>query len=783
MVEMSKKLFIFVLCLFLLSASQAQDNNFPDGQEVYNQLKNLELYPNQVASVQNLTLKKDAATFKFIEGKICILQPVLGKVTGLVFIGEGTFQFTPPTEIERYQLEKFTGNTNLNTRFSELYLRFTDNTKEELEGKLHWVAGEVEGKAKDINGDSRKRALKVLNKNVNARVLEDLLFAGEITESSLAGGFFYAEIKTKDGSRFFFSHDPKEIEEVTLKREFYKPPFFNFDLICSFHKEGDYKNRNPKKEEENKDEIIPKHYKMEVKLETNGIMEASCELTLIPLIDGIRALTLGLYDTLIVNQVIAVEKDTQAELFFIREKNRFPLTVVFPEPLTANQEKKVLIKYGGEILDRHYYGLFFIKETEAWYPRYGYLTRSTFDLTFQIPKDYKFICAGKKIKEWKEGHYLFTQWKEDFPTFIISFNLGYFDIYSEKKEGLPEVSVYWNDDFHNKVMMDSLKEENLVVTGKDMKKRIAADLLNSLNFFQNCFGSYPFDHLIATEIPYNHGQAFTGLLHLSWVTFQQESKFKGESFRAHEVSHHWWGDMVGWNTYHDQWLSEGFAKYSGAWYAQLSLKDNSKFFGELKFWRKNILGGHKIRESDGTKAGPLWLGSRLNSSRSFDYYTLVYEKGAFVLHMLRNMLMDFKTFSDDKFSSMLKDFVSTYYGKNASTSDFQKIVEKHLEQKMDWFFRQWVYGIEIPKYVYSYSTQKVGDKFEVTLKVRQENVSPDFKMQVPVVVVYKQEGYSVFRVWVDKPEVEVKLPPVSMEVKEIVFNPFESVLAEVEEKK
>ncbi len=772
---MWKNLSILFLLLLLTSIPSAQDKVLPDGQEIYQQLKNLELYPNQVASVQNLILKRDAGIFNFQQGKFFVLQPVLGKVTGAVFIGEGIFQFSPPTEIERYQLKKFTDSEILNARFSELYLRFTDSTFEELESKLQFAAGEVEGQAKDIEKDCQKRALKVLNENLNARVLEDLLFAGEIREGSIAAGFFYADIKVTAGRRLFFIFDPKYIEEVALYRDNPKLADYEYDLVCSFSKEADVHDGTPNETIGKPIGITPKHYKMQVQLETNGNMDASCEFTFTSLRDGIRALTFSLYSDLKVSQVMLVKPDTQLELSVIREKDQYQLTVIFAEPLKANQDHKVLFKYAGVVLDRNYFGMFFIESKVAWFPRYGYLRRTTFDLTFKTPQDYKFVCAGKKVKEWKEGHYLFTQWKEDFPAIIISFNLGYFDIYTEKKEGVPEVSIYWNDDFHRKLAL-------ILESGANMKKRVAADVINSLNFFQNVFGKYPFDHMVATEIPESHGQAFTGLLHLSWGTFQAEEKFKEESFRAHEVSHQWWGHMVGWKTYHDQWLSEGFAEYSGAWFAQNSLKDNQKFFEELKSWRKDILGqGSKFTK--GSKAGPLWLGSRLNSSESFDYSTLVYEKGAFVLHMLRNMLMDFKTFSDEKFIALLKDFVSSYYGKNASTSDFQKIVEKHLGEDMDWFFRQWVYGIEVPKYIYSYSTEKVGDKYQVTVKVRQENVSPDFKMQVPVVVVYKPEGYSIFRIWVDKPEIEVKLPPVPMEVKEIVFNPFESVLAEVEEKK
>lgn len=709
----------------------------------------------------------------------------MGKVTGAVFIGEGIFQISPPTEIERYQLKKFTDSEILNAPFSELYLRFTDSTFEELKNKLQFVAGEVEGKAKDINKDCGKRAYDVTHMNLQARILENLLFDGIAKENSFAAGFFYADINVIGDNRLFFIFDPKSFEEVKLRQDASRPGRERYDLICSFKKQVDGKITSTENTEFGGWEILPRHYNLDIQLEVNGFMQATCELTFVPLVNGIRAITFELFDTLEVAQVKLLDDSRTDSLAFIREKNQNQLTVIFPYPLSSGQEKKLWFQYGGEILNRTYYGLFFIKQfTGDWFPSYGYLPRLTFDLTFKTPRDYKFITLGKKTDETKEGRYLITRWKQDFPTIIASFNLGYFKIYEEKREGLPIVSVYWNDDFHRKFaeLYQQYTGEVLDV-GKDMDKRVAADIVNSLNFFQNLFGKCPFDQLSAIEIPASHGQAFYGLLQLGWGTFQEEEKVLAhESFRAHEVSHHWWGDMVGWRSYHDQWLSEGFAEYSGIWFAQSSLKDNKKFFEELKSWRKDILGqGSKFTK--GSKAGPLWLGYRLDNSKSFDYSTLVYEKGAFVLHMLRNMLMDFKTFSDDKFIALLKDFVSSYYGKNASTTDFQKIVEKHFGEKMDWFFKQWVYGIEIPKYFYSYATEKVGDKYQVTVKVKQENVSPDFKMQVPVVVVYKTEGYSIFRIWVDKPEVEVKLPPVPMEVKEIVFNPFESVLAEVEEKR
>lgn len=187
--------------------------------------------------------------------------------------------------------------------------------------------------------------------------------------------------------------------------------------------------------------------------------------------------------------------------------------------------------------------------------------------------------------------------------------------------------------------------------------------------------------------------------------------------------------------------------------------------------------------TQGSAAGPLWLGVRLNSSKSSDYAILVYEKGAYVIHMLRNMLIDLKTLNDDRFIQMMKDYVQTYSGKEASTEDFKKIVDKHFGQDMSWFFNEWVYGIEIPTYVVSWTKEKTEDgKYEVTLKVKQENVSEGFKMQVPVVMNFDKDKYAIVRVMIDKPYTEVKLPRAPIEPKEIVFNPFYSVLCEVKYK-
>src|SRR6185437_493408 len=149
-------------------------------------------------------------------------------------------------------------------------------------------------------------------------------------------------------------------------------------------------------------------------------------------------------------------------------------------------------------------------------------------------------------------------------------------------------------------------------------KTVGIEIGNNLRVFQDYFGSFPFQRLAVTNIPYSYGQGWPMLLYLSVLSFLDETQRHvlgvtdqtgiSDFFRAHEVSHQWWGHEVGWKSYHDQWLSEGFAQFSGNLYEDL---------------------------------GPVWMGLRLGSSQApGGYDTVIYEKGGYVLEMLRAMLYD-----------------------------------------------------------------------------------------------------------------------------------------------
>jgi aminopeptidase N len=197
--------------------------------------------------------------------------------------------------------------------------------------------------------------------------------------------------------------------------------------------------------------------------------------------------------------------------------------------------------------------------------------------------------------------------------------------------------------------------------------------------------------------------------------------------------------MVGWASYHDQWLSEGFAEFSAGLFLEYTEKpaEVQKFWDRLhtEITEKNNFG------NSANDAGPVWLGLRLNTPKTPDAYRrMVYPKGAYILQMIRMLMRDDKT-GDQDFSDMLKDYVKTHLYKNATSESFLAVVAKHMKPAMDadgshnmnWFRKEWIYGTDLPKYRLDYSLKASGGgKIRLTAKLTESDVSPDFVMRVPI---------------------------------------------------
>jgi aminopeptidase N len=193
----------------------------------------------------------------------------------------------------------------------------------------------------------------------------------------------------------------------------------------------------------------------------------------------------------------------------------------------------------------------------------------------------------------------------------------------------------------------------------------------------------------------------------------------------------------------------------------------------LKLWRDGI-----IRRR--AEPIPIWLGHRVATAKTGeDYSTIVYEKGAWTLHMLRILLLDMKTMNEDKFTEVMRTYYTTFRGRTASTDDFQRVVEQKTGQKMDWFFEQWVRGSAVPTYKVANRIDEANGKFQVKLRVTQEEVPESFLAYVPVAVELDNKQVLRFRVKVTGAKSEIALPTLDQKPKAVRFNDMEGILAEV----
>lgn len=716
---------------------------------------------------QQLQLQREGATLELASGQLNLLAPVNGRVIGFTWTGEGRFRFALDSKVESDQVERVFKARSLDIPISGLVVYFTDSTGREIASAGTLAAASP---TPDMR-DHVREALKFLGDDDGQDLHFDLMREVLNAESR---GLFIAHIVRPGGDPLMFEVNPSEREGVRLFTRAKGAGGVRFrELVAAGPRAGEAKEswRGNRRH----DLQVSRHV-IEVRLPNSSTGDVSFSAT--DRLTLVARDSVGTWQPLMLFPRLKVDSatwadGTQATVF--KGKDQGVLWVRLNAPMAAGDSATLTLGYAGDLTDR-YGDFFYIKGQSAWYPRTpDYRSRSHFDITYRVPRRFELASVGALQDSSTDGTMEVTHWVTDRPVRNASFNFGLFKAYRVQEPGTPPVTVLWSTEGHRAIAQALAEGSGFAYQEKDMEKRVAQDVAGSIRFFQNVYGPAPMSAFYVTETPAAHGLAFPGLVHLSYSTFVQTSK-EGwdEAFRAHEVAHQWWGIGVDFATYHDQWLSEGFSNFSGLWYLQAVRKKPEPYFEELRRWRADIV------ERRG-KSGPISLGYRVATDKDGgDYQAIVYKKGAWVLHMLRTLMIDLKTMNEDRFTGMMRDFYQSCSGQYATTEDFQRTVETHVGQPMGWFFDQWVRGTAIPTYRVAHQFEPAGEgKYRVRLTVLQEDVPADFMMYVPVTVELGTGAKVHMRVLVKGPKSEPALPLMPSEPRALKFNDFEGVLAEV----
>lgn len=819
----------FKLDLAQVEASVAvrADSSKANTDPVYVQLRkksdDSKAFSGAVASVNNLIIKKDAATFTLRSGELYFLSPVQDRITGGVFLGDGEITLTPPTTTEKKSLAIFTDGPALTEQFTELVLRFTDKTFEEIKASPNAKLsenGSRAAQARDAYRDKQSMLRKRFRYNADLRALADIY-------SPTRPGFFLAFINGKRYSKLLYQLDPMGVIEVSPDEvALVSHGTTDGGIWTSFHLAEEYAKGMAKSSEDHRVMDITSH-KLNCEIKGTHI-EATDEVSFIALTSR-RVVPFNLYSTLRVSNV----RDEQGkDLEFVQEAKDedADFAVILPQSMQPGKAYRLVVHYqGNDAISDLGGGNYFLIPRDTWYPNNPMVQfgdRAVFDVTFRYPKDNVFVGTGKLAgPETEEGGMKVSRWTSgDTALMVAGFNYGKF----KKKEVLDKdsgnvVEFYGNTQLAPDIaaretqikMIEMQTSESIetltggAVSSGSGSTLAGADLAlnstqNAVRIFDNYFGKLPFTRVAMTQQPAGFfGQAWPTLIYMPYTAFldpTQRRNLFGSSRAAtdtfwqyvgpHEVAHQWWGHVIGWTSYRDQWMSEGFAEFSASLWVQ-KVRGVNPF---IDFWeeqRKMI-----VEPQVATKGkkpytiGPVTAGYRLNSGKTGSVARfMIYPKGAYILHMLRMMMYDSRDKTGDpdaRFKTMMKDFVKTYYNLDVSTEDFKRIVEKHMtadmdldeNKRMDWFFNQWVYGTEVPAYKFDYQVGSAGGKTTLSGKITQSGVSDNFRMLVPVWLDYGKGWTRLGAATViGNSSVDLPVIPLSAQPKRVALAALNDVLA------
>jgi hypothetical protein len=727
-------------------------------------------FSGDCAQVTNLTLKKDRGSFVLKSGEIYFLSPVKGRNIGAVFIGDGEFHLTPPNEIEKKSISIFIDTGEVNEQFGQLVMMFTDKTLDEIKNSPNakmMTNGAAAARARDLFRDKESLLRKQFRYNMSSRILADLY-------TPERPGFFVCFIDGKSYGKLLYALDPLGIPEVYPEQvQLLSYGETTGGIWTAFHLQEEYDKGTANSWTDRRLYDITKH---ELDTTIQGTkLTVKDVMTLQMRAPNVKFLPFDLFRSL---RVKSVRTEENSDIDYIQESKDedSDFGVILPKAPEPGKPFKLTVEYeGSEALRLAGQGNYILIPRSTWYPNNpntAFGDRAVFDLTFRYPKKFILVATGNRVgAEELGGDLKVSKWStEGVDIAVAGFNYGDFK-QSEVTDTTTGLSL---EVFANKELPDEMKAIQVQLEQAERAgnvttstlgamstatgaKTVLTEAQNATRIYSSFFGKLPYKRVAMTQQPAGFfGQAWPTLVFMPYFAFMDDTHrtqlfgIRGgtdgfwREVAAHEVAHQWWGHTIGWTSYHDQWMSEGFAQFSTALFIQYVKKDINKFTDFWEDQRKQI-----VEATPATKGrkpytvGPVTQGYRLNTAKTGNVaQSMIYPKGAYILHMIRMMMFDHQGGTGDAhFRQMMNDFIKTHYNRDISTEDFKRIVEKYItpemnitgDGKMNWYFDSWVYGSDIPDYKIDYRTGTNAEgKTTFSAKVTQAGVSKDFISLVPI---------------------------------------------------
>jgi hypothetical protein len=835
----------------------AQSRRPGPAEALYLELNSTELDPARVFRVRQASLDRAAIHITFEDGTIAFTRDVMGRITGAFFEGDGEVLLAPPDDVERRSMSLFTGMAILEERFSTAYFRFNDNTAAELQPGLR-APVEAEQFAARWNQTARNLAqgdaMRLLA--TFSELLPDA--GGTASKDSRPtrsadpeDRMLHARLQGNKLGVFDILFDSTAREQIEAgQSKTAENGSVYYDVWTSFSTTNARPNRAaqknipqtlPEQTESREDPFVVRSYVIDAQVKPPKELDAEVNLQLEIRRAGSRFLAFELSRYLHLQTVeangSAVEfiQNPAVEGTRLARSGDDLVAVILPEPAAKGQKISLRFVYAGEVIAEAGKGLLYVGARGTWYPNRG-LAMADFDLTFHYPPGWTLLATGKPVPLSAPSAKLpptgvpnaadeqVARWISERPIPVAGFNLGKY-VRGVAQAGTVTVETYATSGVERnfpKPPMPAIEIGPQPPLPHDVQvplappvpspahnaNAVAETTARAIRYYAERIGPFPYSQLALTQLPGPESQGWPGLVFLSSYAFltQEERKelrmstvdnLLGQLVPAHEAAHQWWGDLILWSTYRDQWFSEGLANYCSL--MMLQEKNPAGFRLIMDKYREDLTKALNDKSADGTfpkDAGPVTLGTRLLSSHFPEGYEAIsYGRGTWLFHMLRSMLQDAAEDSGKKdtgggaveepFVRSLRRLRERYQGKAISTRELLEVFAEDLppslryegKASLAWFLDGWVNGTSLPKLeLQSVKFSAKTNTTVVTGVIKQKDAPEDLVTSVPIYAAARGKApVFIGRVFADGAESSFRLS-APLGTRQLLLDPNRTIL-------
>ena len=758
-------------------------------------LYRLSLTPTKQYRVHDLLLASDDLEVRLADGTMFVAETPEGP-TALVLLpsGTGTFRFRPTPETEREQVRFYSGSDTVEGACEVVFVRVNPNV---FAARVPTAALTEE----PVNPETFRRADAHFRDQIGKSYSIDL---GDLSRDlwslpPLAGDLI-VEIRSRRFQDLTYTKSTGDAEDISL---FDRRRRRNISVYAS----AEHLKANGRFfDEDRRADYDITHYGLDVSFDPERrSLDGRALVRLRITAPAVNNLTLRLAESL---DVKSIYSNDLGRLLPLRIRGQNSIVITLPGYATRGTELALVIAYSGRLEpsepDREVVAPQFPQQDQAvrddspgfvsetsllysthsyWYPQGSVTDYATATMQLTVPEPYGVLASGDLApgspvvvpsRDKQPAARLFT-YEAERPVRYLSCVISKFVRMTTRPVSLVEALASLaggNGGAMPEGVMPagrSYNEVELTVEANPRqlsRGRASTPIAESLlQFYTSLVGDAPYPSftvgIIEKDLPGGHSPAYLSVVYstpagapaLNWANDPASFPSYPEFFIAHETAHQWWGQAVGWRSYHDQWISEGFAQYFAALYARKTRGD--ALFGDL------LRRMARWARDEGDK-GPVSLGYRLGHIQgdSRIFRAVVYNKSAVVLHMLRRMM------GDEAFFRGVRRF---YFGARfakAGSEDVRAAMEKESGQRLQPFFDAWIHGSGTPQVRVSWARDPAGPP---AARLRVEQVGRVFPFPVTATLRYADGTLEDVPLVVSSQVFETALP-LKGDLREITLN-------------